>query len=663
MPLRLKSRYNLLLLLSMAGVLLLTIAGLRWLLTPRLMAMESELIRHELVQIGEEIQRELAQVQAQQRAITQLVPALASDQIDAQLPSLLDQYGEPKVFGGGIWPLPRARTQDRDRHSSFYHRDEAGGLIVNHYWNSAEAPAYYQQPWYRNGREAPRGQCAWAKAYRDGASAEPRTNCAMGIYRDGALYGVATLDVTLGFFNELVRRSEARIGGQVLILERDGTLVSNTSAIGEEVVLSSVAEQAGRADVTRQLAALGNALFRTGSERLEYRGREGEALTLLLEPIAGTPWLMAASLPSALLQQQSHALFRLLLGLQIPALLLLLLLAGLVLHRLMARLVALKASIDRLCAGEADLTRRLAIGRGDEIDDIGESINRFMLTLQRMIGRIAEASGDIRQALQQLNDGARLNGEVLESHARETEQVVTAINQMSASADEVAGSAQDTASFIREVNQQAQASRALVQQASTAVAALLGNVEGTSGQVAQMRGAVQQITPILDSIAGIAEQTNLLALNAAIEAARAGEQGRGFAVVADEVRALAARTQSSTGEIGARLARLTGGVEAVVAAMACTRESCDATAAHTEAVTLSLDQMASAVDRIHGLTDQIAGAAGQQRTVSRQIDANMISIRDMVTTLVARDRHNIAVSRTLDEANAGLERLVRGFRA
>src|SRR5690554_3677166 len=141
MPLRLKTRYNLLLLLFMAGVLLLTIAGLRWLLAPRLMAMESELVRHELVLIGEEIQRELAQVQAQQRAITQLVPGLASEQIDAQLPSLLDQYGEPKVFGGGIWPLPRARTPDRDRHSTFYHRDEGGQLVVNRYWNSAEAPA------------------------------------------------------------------------------------------------------------------------------------------------------------------------------------------------------------------------------------------------------------------------------------------------------------------------------------------------------------------------------------------------------------------------------------------------------------------------------------------------------------------------------------------
>ncbi|MGR7921305.1 methyl-accepting chemotaxis protein [Zobellella denitrificans] len=661
MPLRLKTRYNLLLLLFMAGVLLLTIAGLRWLLAPRLMAMESELVRHELVLIGEEIQRELAQVQAQQRAITQLVPGLASEQIDAQLPSLLDQYGEPKVFGGGIWPLPRARTPDRDRHSSFYHRAEGGQLVVNRYWNSAEAPAYYRQPWYRNGREAPRGQCAWAKAYRDGASAEPRTNCAMGIYRDGALYGVATLDVTLGFFNELVRRSEARIGGQVLILERDGTLVSNTSAMAGEVVLSTVAEQAERADIARRLAALD--LDRAEPMRLAYQGAGGEALTLLLEPISGTPWLMAASLPSTGLQQQSQAMVRLLLGLQLPALLLLLLVAALALHRLMNRLMMLKAGIDLLSAGEADLSRRLALGRGDEIDDIGDSVNRFMAYLQQMVARLGEASGDIRQALQQLGEGARRSGEVLDAHARETEQVVAAVNQMSASADEVAGSARDSAGFIREVNRQARSSRELVQQASAAVAALQEEVEGTSGQVAQMREAVQQITPILDSIAGIAEQTNLLALNAAIEAARAGEQGRGFAVVAEEVRALAARTQASTEEIGARLARLTAGVASVVSAMADTRQSCQATAGHTAAVTQGLDQLASAVDRIHGLTEQIAGAAEQQRTVSRQIDENMVSISDMVGTLVAQDRHNQDSSRLLGEANAGLERLVRGFRA
>src|SRR5690606_5161868 len=119
-------------------------------------------------------------------------------------------------------------------------------------------------------------------------------------------------------------------------------------------------------------------------------------------------------------------------------------------------------------------------------DDIGDSVNRFMAYLQQMVARLGEASGDIRQALQQLGEGARRSGEVLDAHARETEQVVAAVNQMSASADEVAGSARDSAGFIREVNRQARSSRALVQQASAAVAALQEEVEGTSGQVAQM---------------------------------------------------------------------------------------------------------------------------------------------------------------------------------
>ncbi|RFA29915.1 hypothetical protein CAI21_08800 [Alkalilimnicola ehrlichii] len=660
MLIRLKSLYSLLLLTFILVMLVLTVMALRGVVAPRLFAMESALVRHELVAIGEDIQRELAQVQAQQRAITQLVPVLKSHQIDEQLPSLLDQYGEEKVFGGGVWPLPNRRTQGREKHSTFFHRDDSGRLVENFYWNSDEAPNYYEQPWYQNGRNAPKGQCGWAKAYADGASAEARTNCAMGIYKDNTLYGVATIDVTLGFFNNLAARSEERINGQVVIFERSGKLVSNTSAIPGDIILSDVRSQARHADITRQLA--GMKLDEVGSSITRYRGSDGSELTLLVEEISGTPWLMAASLPSSALNRQSNQLITLLLAFQAPLLLLMLAAIIFALYRLMARLKKLKSSIDDLSAGEADLTHRLAIGKGDELDDIAGSINRFIAYLQKMVLDIKVSSDNISGSLEALKSGSENSGNILAAHAEETEQVATAITEMSYTSEAVAKSANDTSDFIRKVNNQADVSKSLVFKASESMEGLLGNVDNASEEVSKMSASVQNILPILNAISDIAAQTNLLALNAAIEAARAGDQGRGFSVVADEVRALAARTQSSTEEISAQLKQLTESVELVVNSIESTRASSEVTAEHTASVNKGLDDMADAVQKIHDLSMQIASAAEEQSNASQQVDSNVQSIKDMVGSLVKQDGLNAQTAAQLSEANAQLVRLIRGFK-
>lgn len=657
---RLKSRYNLSLAIFVVFMVAMTLVGLKAFVAPKLASMEGDLISQELTLIGNDIQKELAQVQAQQRAITQLVPELSSDQIDAQLPALLDQYGELKVFGGGIWPLPGERTSGQDKHSTFYHRDSEGKMIVNSYWNSAEAPPYYKQSWYQNGRNSPRGQCTWAKAYEDDASAEPRTNCAMGIYRGTQLYGVATIDVTLGFFNELVAESEQQVGGHVMVVERDGTVVSNSSAVAGNIVLQNVSDLAARGSLTKALA--NQDLKSVETFRQPYLGIEGEDLTLLVVAIEGTPWVLAASVPTELLQRQSNELIELLLAFQVPLLIVLLIVIAVVLQRLLARLNRLRASIDDLSAGEADLTRRLATGKGDELDDIANSTNGFIAYLQGMIADIAGASGRIDQSVESLQEGANNSRRILEAHVGETDQVVTAITELSATSDDVAKDANSTADFVSQVSDQARESQALVRQATEAMTSLLSRIDNVTAGSDRMRAVVDQITPMLETISGIADQTNLLALNAAIEAARAGEQGRGFAVVADEVRALAARTRKSTEEIDSRLTDLTKGMEQMVRSIEETRESSGAASEANERVNQGLDEVASAVQEIQQLSAQIATASEEQSSVSRQVDANMISIRNMVDDLVAQGETNERATADMTEANLELVNRVRGFR-
>ena len=219
-------------------------------------------------------------------------------------------------------------------------------------------------------------------------------------------------------------------------------------------------------------------------------------------------------------------------------------------------ILSLRDLVQELSRGSGDLTRRLAVTSTDDLGQISAGINRFIERLQEMMGEVREASGQLNEGISGL---ARQTGSaqgLLAEHVRETEQVVTAINEMSRTAVSVSESAASTAQLTGQSQQLASQSRRVVDQAMASVTALVTEVETTAHSIAAMQQDVQQIGSILGVIGSIAEQTNLLALNAAIEAARAGEQGRGFAVVADEVRNLAQKTAVSTAEIQDIIARL-----------------------------------------------------------------------------------------------------------
>ncbi|MGI2145978.1 methyl-accepting chemotaxis protein [Shewanella frigidimarina] len=325
-------------------------------------------------------------------------------------------------------------------------------------------------------------------------------------------------------------------------------------------------------------------------------------------------------------------------------------------------ILLLKEVVLDLSKGNGDLTRRLPVESKDDLGEISQGINTFITNLQAKMFEILTSSDNIDASIERLKSEMDANSQILVAHTTETEQIVAAVEEMSATANDVARNGNETAAFTQTTNLQALKSKEVVAQATATVAQLVAEVEKTSNNIVQMDKDTLDITNVLKVIGDIADQTNLLALNAAIEAARAGEQGRGFAVVADEVRALAARTQISTAEIEQTLAKLRKGSTTAMSAMEVTKLTCLKTADATELVATDLDAIGISVNQINDLNTQIATAAEEQSSVTGEITRNMTAISEMANELAMNGETSMKQAATLANANIQLRTIVGQFK-
>ena len=276
----------------------------------------------------------------------------------------------------------------------------------------------------------------------------------------------------------------------------------------------------------------------------------------------------------------------------------------------------MKANLDDIAAGEGDLTRRLAITSQDELGELAGAFNRFVDKIHGLVRQITEMTAQLTGLVSQVSDQAQRSEQAMERQRHETDQVATAINQMSSAAQEVARSAQGASVAAQQTDAEGQAAKRVVDGSIAQIHALVSDIRSSGVSLDSLQQDVASIVSVLSVIRSIAEQTNLLALNAAIEAARAGEAGRGFAVVADEVRALASRTQTSTQEIQGMIDRLQKGTVAAVDAMRRSSDAGDGTSAQANQAGASLDTMAQLIGTINSMNAQIASAAEEQTAVA-----------------------------------------------
>jgi len=319
-------------------------------------------------------------------------------------------------------------------------------------------------------------------------------------------------------------------------------------------------------------------------------------------------------------------------------------------------------SLDDIAKGEGDLTKRLAIHTHDEIGQLGESFNVFVSKLQSIISNVADVTNDVKNASSDINSQTKLFENKLLNHNHETDLVATAITEMSATSHEVAKNTTQVAESTHTATLEVAKAQECVDISLSEVSNLMGEINLAADQVNSLSEQSKKIDSVLSVIGGIAEQTNLLALNAAIEAARAGEQGRGFAVVADEVRSLASRTQLSTHEISEMLSELHNLVGAAVDAMQASQASCNRSVESSRDISQSLGAVTTSVTTINDMSTQIATAATEQSSVTEEINRNVFAIQEIVNELTQASKTTSEVSHHLAGRGENLGQLIGQFK-
>ncbi|MGM0553524.1 MAG: methyl-accepting chemotaxis protein [Pseudomonadota bacterium] len=311
--------------------------------------------------------------------------------------------------------------------------------------------------------------------------------------------------------------------------------------------------------------------------------------------------------------------------------------------------------------GHNPLSQYLYTGRTDEAGEILLALQMLEAEASAVVGRMGDAAAKLSRHADELVDAVHHSSEACQLQKRETDQVSGATGEMVSSVREVAESAQLTADSADQADAQARSGKDVVQQSTRAIEQLAGEVDQASEVIRELEGHSGEISTILDVIRGIAEQTNLLALNAAIEAARAGEQGRGFAVVADEVRTLASRTQQSTAEIQEMIEKLQSGSEAAVRAMQQSQTRVETSVEQARQAAEALENITRGVAEIRDMSGRIAAAVEQQSAAGEEIGRSVDSIRGSADETAAYGDQSQRAARSVADLASDLQELADQF--
>ncbi|QVM92236.1 methyl-accepting chemotaxis protein [Pseudomonas entomophila] len=487
---------------------------------------------------------------------------------------------------------------------------------------------------------------------------------------DGQFKGMAGADLSVNFIQDLLNAADRQLyngAGELALVSGNGRLVAYTRDPAKFGEKASDVLDADEASTLKNL--VGEDLHykvQTAKDRIElylpFKVASTDARwTLLLELPLSTVMANVNQLQKDLAEQRRTDIAGMtVVGLGIAALGLLVI--WLLAHGIARPLRQMVAMLDDIAQGEGDLTRRLQSDRADELGAIAKGFNTFLAKLQTMISQVVSSVQKVSDSSEHTADIAIRTNQGVHKQMAEIDQVATAVHEMTATAQDVARNATQAAQAASDADRAANEGLDIVRGTSHSISALATEIGRAVTVVQDLARDSENINAILVAIRAIAEQTNLLALNAAIEAARAGEQGRGFAVVADEVRNLAQKTQQATEEIQQMIQQLQQGTREVVRVMEESQGKTDVSVQQASRAAESLESITQAVSVINDMNTQIASAAEEQSAVAEDINRNVINIGQVAGEVAGGADESSQASAELTKLAEQQRRLINQFR-